>query len=133
MDDIMKTLVEYSNNYSVIKFDENEYSDLIAIANGEKEIEVNDEVIKFDGKNELNDSMKLNFYGLIYEKLDENLKDNFLNLITTKTNDIPGVVYTYFEHMKEKREKAQEDYKRKKALAAFAGTTDYDSEHSRSL
>lgn len=111
MDDIMKTLVEYSNNYSVIKFDENEYSDLIAIANGEKEIEVNDEVIKFDGKNELNDSMKLNFYGLIYEKLDENLKDNFLNLITTKTNDIPGVVYTYFEHMKEKREKAQEEEK----------------------
>lgn len=109
MDDIMKTLVEYSNNYSVIKFDENEYSDLIAIANGEKEIEVNNEVIKFDGKNELNDSMKLNFYGLIYEKLDENLKDNFLNLITTKTNDIPGVVYTYFEHIKEKREKAQEE------------------------
>ena len=111
MDDIMKTLVEYSNNYSVIKFDENEYSDLIAIANGEKEIEVNDKVIKFDGKNELNDSMKLNFYGLIYEKLDENLKDNFLNLITTKTNDIPGVVYTYFEHMKEKREKDQEEEK----------------------
>ena len=111
MDDIKKTLVEYSNNYSVIKFDENEYSDLIAIANGEKEIEVNDKVIKFDGKNELNDSMKLNFYGLIYEKLDENLKDNFLNLITTKTNDIPGVVYTYFEHMKEKREKTQEEEK----------------------
>ena len=46
MDDIMKTLVEYSNNYSVIKFDENEYSDLIAIANGEKEIEVRTKVMK---------------------------------------------------------------------------------------
>lgn len=105
MDNITKILSEYTNNYYVTKFDENEYFDLLSIANGEKEIEVNGEIIKFDGENKLDESEKLVFYGAIYEKLDENLKDNFLNLITTKTNNIPGVVYTYFEHVKEKREK----------------------------
>ncbi len=108
---ITKILSEYTNNYNTTKFDESEYYDLISIANGEKEIEVDGELIKLDGENELDNSGKLVFYGTIYEKLDEKLKDNFLNLITTKTNDIPGVVYTYFEQIKEKREKEQAEEK----------------------